>query len=154
MINFFKFVQNRFNALINVFCICVIFFINGAWFFNHWFTCYRLHIMSLSGDAVILLFTIFLGRLLTKLKCMALFNRFINIRYERSRKLALTLVALLVLLNIGVFVDTRINIISQRLVFESPFWFSRQVKKLFGFFFNYHRSLQEFYEQHLCYILP
>jgi SAM-dependent methyltransferase len=50
--------------------------------------------------------------------------------------------------------DIRINITSQRLVFRSPFWFSRQIKKLLGFVFNRHRSLQEFYEGHLCYIFP
>ncbi len=52
------------------------------------------------------------------------------------------------------YTDIRINIISQRLVFKSPFWFSRQIKKLQGFVFNCHRSIQEFYEEHLCYIFP
>ncbi len=52
------------------------------------------------------------------------------------------------------YTDIRINIISQRLVFRSPFWFSRQIKKALGFLFNCHRSLMEFYEQHLCYIFP
>lgn len=52
------------------------------------------------------------------------------------------------------YTDIRINIISQRLAFRSPFWFARQIKKLFGFFFNCHSSLQEFYEQYLCYIFP
>ncbi|MGD2093735.1 MAG: class I SAM-dependent methyltransferase [Phycisphaerales bacterium] len=52
------------------------------------------------------------------------------------------------------YTDIRINIISQKLVFRSPFWFSRQVKKAFGFLINCHRSVMEFYEQHLCYIFP
>jgi len=52
------------------------------------------------------------------------------------------------------YTDIRINIISQRLVFRSPFWFSRQVKKVFGFLINCHWSFMEFYEQHLCYIFP
>ncbi len=52
------------------------------------------------------------------------------------------------------YTNVRINIVSQRLVFKSPFWFSRKIKKLLGFVFNCHRSLQEFYEQHLCYIFP
>jgi SAM-dependent methyltransferase len=52
------------------------------------------------------------------------------------------------------YTDIRINIISQRLIFKSPFWFSRQIKKLLGFVFNCHRSIQEFYEEHLCYIFP
>jgi len=52
------------------------------------------------------------------------------------------------------YTDIRINIISQRLVFRSPFWFSRQIKKAFGFMINCNRSFMEFYEQHLCYIFP
>ena len=52
------------------------------------------------------------------------------------------------------YTDTRINIISQRLIFSSPFWFRRQIKKVFGFAFNCHRSLQEFYEENLCFIFP
>ncbi|MBW7991966.1 MAG: methyltransferase domain-containing protein [Planctomycetes bacterium] len=52
------------------------------------------------------------------------------------------------------YTDIRINIISQRLVFRSPFRLSRQIKKAFGFLINCHRSFMEFYEQHLCYIFP
>lgn len=52
------------------------------------------------------------------------------------------------------YTDIRINIISLRLVFRSPFWFSRHIKKFFGLLINSHRCLTEFYEQHLCYLLP
>jgi SAM-dependent methyltransferase len=52
------------------------------------------------------------------------------------------------------YTDIRINIISQQLIFKSPFWLSRQIKKPLGLLFNCHPSLQEFYEQHLCYIFP
>jgi len=52
------------------------------------------------------------------------------------------------------YTDIRIKIISQRLVFRSPFWFSRQIKKAFGFMTNCNKSFMEFYEQHLCYIFP
>jgi SAM-dependent methyltransferase len=52
------------------------------------------------------------------------------------------------------YTDIRIDVISQRLVFRSPFWLSRQLKKPLGFVFNCHRSMQEFYEQHLCYVFP
>ncbi|MCP4613415.1 MAG: class I SAM-dependent methyltransferase [Planctomycetes bacterium] len=52
------------------------------------------------------------------------------------------------------YTNIRINIISQRLVFRSPFRLSRQIKKVFGFLINCHRSIMEFYEQHLCYIFP
>jgi SAM-dependent methyltransferase len=52
------------------------------------------------------------------------------------------------------YTDIKIEIVSLRLVFRSPFWFSRHIKKLFGFFINLHASVMEFYELHLCYIFP
>lgn len=52
------------------------------------------------------------------------------------------------------YTDIRINIISQKLVFKSPFWFSNQIKKTMGLLFNCHHSIMEYYEQHLCYIFP
>jgi SAM-dependent methyltransferase len=52
------------------------------------------------------------------------------------------------------YTDIRINIISLRLLFRSPFWITRQIKKIFGLVFNCHRLLQEFYEDKLCYIFP
>jgi len=52
------------------------------------------------------------------------------------------------------YTDIRIEIISLRLVFRSPFRFSHQLKKLFGLIINRHRSLMEYYEQHLCYLCP
>jgi SAM-dependent methyltransferase len=52
------------------------------------------------------------------------------------------------------YTNIRIKILSQRLIFRSPFWFSRQIKKAFGFVINCHESFMEFYEQHLCYIFP
>ena len=50
--------------------------------------------------------------------------------------------------------DIRIDILSVRLVFRSPFWFSRQFKKAIGCVVNLHRCVMEFYEQHLCYTFP
>jgi len=52
------------------------------------------------------------------------------------------------------YTDIRIEIISQRLVFRSPFRLSRMLKKPIGFIINLHRAMQEFYEQHLCYVFP
>lgn len=52
------------------------------------------------------------------------------------------------------YTDLRINIVSVRLVFRSPFWFSRQIKKAIGRLINCHRCLMEFYEQHLCFVFP
>jgi len=52
------------------------------------------------------------------------------------------------------YTNVRINIISQRFVFTSPFPVRRKIKTLFGSVFNLHRSLQEFYEENRCYIVP
>jgi SAM-dependent methyltransferase len=52
------------------------------------------------------------------------------------------------------YTDIRINIISLKLVFRSPFWFSNKIKMAIGFIFNRHRFLMEYYEHHLCYLFP
>ncbi len=52
------------------------------------------------------------------------------------------------------YTDIRINIISQKLIFRSSFWFRRGIKKLASRLFNSTRFMQEFYEEHLCYIFP
>ncbi|MEW6095582.1 MAG: methyltransferase domain-containing protein [bacterium] len=52
------------------------------------------------------------------------------------------------------YTDIRIKIISQRMVFRSPFKGRRLIKKLFELIINSHRILQEFYEENLCYLFP
>ena len=52
------------------------------------------------------------------------------------------------------YTDTRIQIVSQRLVFRSSFKILNPVKKLFGRFINLHSRLQEYYEENLCDMLP
>lgn len=52
------------------------------------------------------------------------------------------------------YTNIRIKIISQKLVFRSPFWLSKLIKKILSPVINCHRSVMEFYEQHLCYLLP
>ena len=52
------------------------------------------------------------------------------------------------------YTDIRIEILSVKLIFRSPFWFSKQLKKLLGLIFNCHRSIKEYYELHLCYVFP
>ena len=52
------------------------------------------------------------------------------------------------------YTNIRIDILSQRLVFRSGFWLLRHIKKAIGFLLNRHRFLMEFYEVHLCYLLP
>ncbi len=52
------------------------------------------------------------------------------------------------------YTDTRIRIVSLKLIFRSPFWLGRQLRKLFGFFVNLSPTCQEFYEQYLCCLVP
>ncbi len=48
----------------------------------------------------------------------------------------------------------RIQIVSLKLIFKSPFFISKQLGKIFGWIVNRHRIFKEFYEKHLCYIVP
>ncbi len=50
--------------------------------------------------------------------------------------------------------DVKIRIVSQRLLFASPFKGRNVIKRLFGLIVNAHRYLQEFYEENLCYWFP
>jgi predicted SAM-dependent methyltransferase len=52
------------------------------------------------------------------------------------------------------YTDIRIRILSQRLVFRSSFRLLKPIKKLIGRFFNLHSSLQQYYEENLCYLFP
>jgi len=70
------------------------------------------------------------------------FYYFVNTEHQLRRKVP------------NFYTNIRINIISQRLLFKSPFWITHQLKKVLGFVFNCHHSLQEFYEEKICYIFP
>jgi SAM-dependent methyltransferase len=52
------------------------------------------------------------------------------------------------------YTSTRIKILSLKLTFRTPFFFSRHLRKVFGLFINSHRALKEFYELHLSNIIP
>lgn len=52
------------------------------------------------------------------------------------------------------YTDIRLEILSLKLVFKTPFWISRHLRKLFGLGVNSCRRMQEFYELHLCYGVP
>lgn len=54
----------------------------------------------------------------------------------------------------GFYFDTKINIISQHLVFDSTFLLSKIICRLFGNIFNLSTYIQEFYEAHFCYLFP
>jgi hypothetical protein len=52
------------------------------------------------------------------------------------------------------YTDIRVEIVSVRLKFRSPFRVVHWVRKLFGGIINLHSLLQEFYEGNLCYLVP
>lgn len=52
------------------------------------------------------------------------------------------------------YFETQIKIVSQKLVFDSPFIISKIYRRLIGCIFNLCGPLQEFYEAHLCYLFP
>jgi len=52
------------------------------------------------------------------------------------------------------YTDTRIEVLSQRLVFRSSFRLLKPLKKLIGWFLNAHTCVQQYYEENLCYLFP
>lgn len=52
------------------------------------------------------------------------------------------------------YTDIRLEILSLKLVFKTPFWISRHLRKLFGLLINSSRCMKEFYELHLSGLVP
>ena len=52
------------------------------------------------------------------------------------------------------YTDVKLTILSQKLVFSSPFRLRSYLKRFFGLLVNAHPRLQEFYEEILCYVVP
>lgn len=52
------------------------------------------------------------------------------------------------------YTDIRIKILSQTLVFKSPFKGRQRFKRILGLIFNLNSKFQEFYEENLCFIFP
>jgi len=70
------------------------------------------------------------------------FYYFTGSKYQLSRKVP------------DYYFKTKIKIVSQKLVFDSPFLLRKIVKRVIGAIFNLSRFSQEFYEENLCYIFP
>jgi len=70
------------------------------------------------------------------------FYYFTNFKNQLSRKVP------------NFYTDIRIKILSQRLIFSSPFKKINLFKRLLERFFNSNHKIQEFYEENLCYIFP
>lgn len=70
------------------------------------------------------------------------FYYFVDEKYQLYRKVP------------NFYSDTRIRILSQRLVFQSSFRGVNFLKKVFERFVNLTSWLQEFYEENLCYLIP
>jgi hypothetical protein len=52
------------------------------------------------------------------------------------------------------YFDAKIKIVSQKLVFDSTFFFRKIIKRSIGVIVNLSTYLQEFYEENLCYVFP
>jgi predicted SAM-dependent methyltransferase len=52
------------------------------------------------------------------------------------------------------YFPVKIRILSQKIVFDSPFFLGKIVKRLWQIIFNLGSIVQEFYEENLCYIFP
>jgi SAM-dependent methyltransferase len=52
------------------------------------------------------------------------------------------------------YTNIRLEIVSIKLSFKTPFWISRHLKKMFGLLVNSCRSMKEFYELHLSSLIP
>ncbi|MHC4641849.1 MAG: class I SAM-dependent methyltransferase [Planctomycetota bacterium] len=70
------------------------------------------------------------------------FYYFVDSRYQLKRKVP------------TFYFDTKIRILSLKLIFNSPFFFGRIIKKIAGVVFNLSRFFQEWYEEDFCYIFP
>ncbi len=70
------------------------------------------------------------------------FYYFVESKYQLKRKVP------------DYYFDTKIRILSLKLVFDSPFFFGRIIKKIVGAVFNLSRFFQEWYEEDFCYIFP
>ena len=52
------------------------------------------------------------------------------------------------------YTDIRLEIVSIKLTFKTPFWISKHLKKMFGLVVNSCRCAKEFYELHLSGLIP
>ncbi|MGD0552334.1 MAG: methyltransferase domain-containing protein [Sedimentisphaerales bacterium] len=52
------------------------------------------------------------------------------------------------------YFPVKIRILSQKIIFDSPFLFGKIIKRLLQILFNLGTFIQEFYEENLCYMLP
>ncbi len=70
------------------------------------------------------------------------FYYFVDSRHQLKRKVP------------DYYFETKIRIVSLKLIFKSPFFFGRIIKKIVGAFFNLCSFFQEWYEEDFCYIFP
>jgi ubiquinone/menaquinone biosynthesis C-methylase UbiE len=70
------------------------------------------------------------------------FYYFVDEKYQLKRKVP------------TFYTDIRIRVLSQRLAIANPFKKHSWFKKMIEVIFNHNSSMQEFYEENLCYIFP
>jgi len=86
--------------------VCSVFLFFGGWAVNYYWLPGKFHLVSLLADAGILLFAIFLGWMLIKVKEEALFRL---PKTKGIRRTSVVLVLALMILNLFIFIDSKIN---------------------------------------------
>jgi len=98
--------KNKMKDLLVSIMTSLIFLFCGGWAINHYFLPSVFHPLSLLGDAGILAFTVCLGIVLTKLKLRKIYKAINRISV---RRIASILFVLLLVLNVYVVIDGKIN---------------------------------------------
>lgn len=94
------------TAYFSAFLPCFAFFLYAGWMFNYYCLLPRFHLLSLAGDASILVVTVLLGWVILRIERA---DVTVNKRPRFAIPMALTALALLAFLSIGLAIDRRIS---------------------------------------------
>ncbi|MHC4571156.1 MAG: sulfatase [Planctomycetota bacterium] len=97
--------KRRLIKYLSVAIICSAFFLYGGWVINHYYLPHKFHPLSLLSDLGILLFTIFLGWILIKVK-----SDILSKTIGTAKKISLALVIFLLVLNLNIVAYSKINL--------------------------------------------
>ena len=106
--------KNKFISVILSLICCSVFLFFGGWAINHHWLPDKFHPISLLGNILILLFTLFLGYILIKINLLKIF-KIINknyikiVKYKHIPKFAFYLLICMVIFNLYVLIDGKIN---------------------------------------------
>lgn len=99
---------------IYIYIICLVFLFYSVWLINHYWLRHKFHTICLLCDIGILLFTIFLGLICTRIIWKNVFKpKLTEKRLKQIKIISLAIIVLLVFLNLGIFIDHTINTSSE-----------------------------------------